>query len=221
MWWGRKQGEGGGADALSPVALSDSASFLAAVHMMSAWGHLDVQLRPQRRKTDGKTLIFKSIWRDSWTGDTSVARCRVDPPLRSREAGGRLVPRCPWATCPGLSISHPPSTPAAWAPLAAPRDKFQGWGCFPSNGSMCFSPVPEPSPRWCSLHRSRSWGRSSVCRLLWAELCFASRREGRTRYTLRVSLQSPFCKKLANNGFVPPKNNWETRIFLLSSVKKN
>lgn len=43
------------------AALSDLALSLAAEHTMSAGGHRDLQLRPQRGKTGGKTLLFRSI----------------------------------------------------------------------------------------------------------------------------------------------------------------
>lgn len=134
-WWGRKQGEGAGVETLSFAALSDSASFLAAAHAMSAWGHLDLQLRRQRRKAGGKTLIFKSIGRDSWTGAQVWPGAGLTLPFGAVR-GGEAGPPVSLGHLARPSLSHPPPTPAARTPSAAPRDKFQGWGCFPFNGHV-------------------------------------------------------------------------------------
>lgn len=190
-WWGRKQGEGAGADALSPVALSDSASFLAAVLMMSAWGHLDVQLRPQRRKTDGKTLIFKSIWRDSWTGDTSVARCRVTLPYGAVRWGGGWSPGVPGPPVPAWAFLT-----LLLALLLAHHWQLQetnsrAGGVFPLTVA-CASALSR-SPLLAGA-ASTAPGLGGTVRSVDSSGQSCARREGRTRYTLRVSLQSPFCK---------------------------
>lgn len=144
----------------------------------------------ETKKMGGKTLIFKSIWRTA-NQMQACGLCRADPPWAVRRGGGwsQGVPGQP---VPAWVIFWPLLHPAAshhWQP----KRQIQGWGCFPLWLQVCFQPCPWASLAG-SLHRPRSWGRSSVCRLLRAELCFASYRREGTRYTVTVSLQSPFCK---------------------------
>lgn len=143
-WWGRKQGEGAGVETLSFAALSDSASFLAAAHAMSAWGRLDLQLRRQRRKAGGKTLIFKSIGRDSWTGAQVWPGAGLTLPFGAVR-GGKLVPRCPWATWPGQAfLILLPLLLAHHQQLQETNSR--AGGVFPLTG-MCGGAVLSTAPR--------------------------------------------------------------------------